>query len=455
MIQETAISCIRSDDLLQFIDSVEVDGNVATANISVLVNPYVFDRVDVSSTGCANGLTPTIGDSDYSRDALVDFDIFSQWFVEHYAFFEERNIDWTSLTAQARATLSANSTDEELFDVMKSLVDPFNDSHTAIMNGEGVLFESRPSAFVARLEAEFEQQDTISDVETYIQMQYLGWIDTVRGLMVDGLNGEVGGATSDFLWGRFADNRKVGYMHLFNFSPDDVESLFIQLEMALLALADCEAIIFDIRLNNGGHDAIALRIASYFASQQTLAFRKHAVAGTGYTNITEVYVEPGDPTYLYEGTVIVVLSEETVSAAEIFTLTMSQLQQTKLFGRTTNGALSDSLRRNLPNGWLISLSNQVIMTPGGVVPEIVGIAPDIPAGSELLPLSERTTGMDSWLAEVLDGLSTTVQVPSASPTIEREEQPNGGTSSGTYCGFNVHIFGVWPLVLLSASFIYI
>jgi C-terminal processing protease CtpA/Prc len=48
-------------------------------------------------------------------------------------------------------------------------------------------------------------------------------------------------------------------------------------------------------------------------------------------------------------------------------------------GETTLGILSDNLYKRLPNGWEISLSNEVYEAPNGRVYEAIGIAPDVEA----------------------------------------------------------------------------
>jgi C-terminal processing protease CtpA/Prc len=127
-----------------------------------------------------------------------------------------------------------------------------------------------------------------------------------------------------------------------------------------------------------------------------LAFTKRAVDGDGYTETFEAYVEPvSGPTY--DGEVILIISGSTVSAGETFTMTMAQLPQTILLGRNTSGAFSDILVRSLPNGWLFGLSNEEYKAPDGVIYEVVGIPPDILPDADLLPLSEREAGFDSWL----------------------------------------------------------
>jgi C-terminal processing protease CtpA/Prc len=142
----------------------------------------------------------------------------------------------------------------------------------------------------------------------------------------------------------------------------------------------------------------------------------------GYAPSTDVFLDPTDNVDLaYDGDVILLTSRSTVSAAEIFTMSMMQLPQVTLMGRPTSGELSDILARELPNGWQIGLSNEVYAAPDGVVYEIVGIPPHVRPESELLVLEELFVDeRDSWLEEALElaspPLSTVTGTPTQSPS---------------------------------------
>jgi C-terminal processing protease CtpA/Prc len=70
-------------------------------------------------------------------------------------------------------------------------------------------------------------------------------------------------------------------------------------------------------------------------------------------------------------------SKQTVSAGEILVMAMKACPTVTTLGETTLGILSDNLYKRLPNGWEISLSNEVYESADGKIYEAVGIAPDI------------------------------------------------------------------------------
>jgi hypothetical protein len=73
-----------------------------------------FDRTDSFQAGCANGLTPVVGDTDYFRNALFEFDILERTFTDRHPFFELRGIAWNESRVEARESLTPSSTDDEL-----------------------------------------------------------------------------------------------------------------------------------------------------------------------------------------------------------------------------------------------------------------------------------------------------------------------------------------------------
>jgi hypothetical protein len=67
--EETAISCVRNDVIMQIIEEIQEDGDVAYVTASLFVPYFIFDRADAIQSGCASGRTPIKGDADYVRDA--------------------------------------------------------------------------------------------------------------------------------------------------------------------------------------------------------------------------------------------------------------------------------------------------------------------------------------------------------------------------------------------------
>jgi carboxyl-terminal processing protease len=161
------------------------------------------------------------------------------------------------------------------------------------------------------------------------------------------------------------------------------------------------ALIVDVRFNQGGMDAIAMRLASAFAGKQCLAFRKRSL-GLGETSAAQdVFVEniSGQSRDL---PVVVLTSPQTASAAEIFILAMRALPNVTMIGEKTWGVFSDEWDGLLPNGWEFTMSNERYISADGQDFEGRGVPADIeiPVFKAPAVLENIHASMDRALAEL-------------------------------------------------------
>lgn len=387
--EETDISCIENSLLLDELTGAQVSGDVANVTAFPFVPYFVLDRTDSFQAACADGITPFVGTENYTRDALVGFDIFNQTFVEHFAHLDSRleggTSEWILNTMEIRANLTSDSTDQELVNAFEQLLVPLDDYHTWVTDRSTFFVSAHP--FLWEFEEEFQQQNVIADWETYQQEKIIvPWRENAASYLQE-LNVE----STGLAWGRTnSRNSNIGYLWLTTI-PNDMATFAPEFEAALTALNDTDALIFDIRVNSGGSDETAVLIASYFSTEPFLAFRKQAKAGG---DLMDVRAEPSN--LVYQKPVVMIISGSSYSAAETLPLTMMQLPQTTLLGRNSGGSYSE-LPKTLPNGWAFSLFAEVYLSPDGIDYDDVGIPPDVLPDTELLPLSEREGGTDSWL----------------------------------------------------------
>ena len=140
-------------------------------------------------------------------------------------------------------------------------------------------------------------------------------------------------------------------------------SLELALDRAMTLFEGVKAVIVDVSMNDGGHDTIARSIASRFVAEPTIAYSKYA--GDSATEKPQpIYILPSGK-HRFTGPVYLMTSHATLSAGEVFVLAMRSLPNVIQIGEATNGSFSDALSKPLPNGWMLSLSNEIYLDSTG------------------------------------------------------------------------------------------
>ena len=149
------------------------------------------------------------------------------------------------------------------------------------------------------------------------------------------------------------------------------------LNKTLSAFQDKKGIIIDLRFNGGGWDKTASRIASRFvAKKQVSYFRKERKKGTKeYRKLKSFSIKPKG-NYQFTQPIIILTSDFTASAAEVFLLTLKDFPYVTIVGDTTEGIFSEMYEFKLPNKWEVSLSHQQFFSKAMINYEGIGIEPD-------------------------------------------------------------------------------
>ncbi|KZN58492.1 serine hydrolase [Pseudoalteromonas luteoviolacea] len=353
------------------------------------VYPNYYEQLDALPSQCNHPLTIS-----GSSPPSVIFDYFWHTFNDYYAFFSLRDVDWQAQYDLYRPQITHAMSDDELFDVLAEMVAPLQDMHVTISSSQQEFFTSKPTPILDAIQADADQlrsQGKANDLPSLFA-QYQRKLQTISQHYIAPETLSTQPQQSDnatVMWGKTSSN--VGILVLNNMddyathsTADEQQHLKAAHEMmtrVITDLKDTEAMIIDIRHNIGGDDAISLAIASYFADRDVLAFNKQAInqAGRGIPMRQKLTANP----LAYTKPIYLLTSQLTVSAAEVFTMAMDQFKQVTKVGEETAGALSGALRFTLPNGWKISLSNEVYRNAQGDAFEHVGFIPDhqVPAFS--------------------------------------------------------------------------
>ncbi len=341
--------------------------------------------------------SPRIVSAEQRGDALVNFDWFCAAFTEHYAFFDERGVDWAAATAALRPRITAEAQPEELFGAMAGLLPAFDDGHVSLSGAARFASGARPRADVSggRRLGEFAR---------LVEHEYLVGerLEGCGGALLSGrVLDEIGYLRLDAMES-LADTAREG--SILDVVLGDVEALELGLDAAFEGLDGVTGLVLDVRFNGGGFDRVGLALAARLAREPYLAVRK------------EVRADPADPSVLapvgtfrvepstrpgFAGPVVLLVSRHTASAAEVFGMSLlARPTPARVVGERSAGAFSDIHEVRLPNGWSLGLSNEVYRMPDGRCFEAQGLPLDLEL--DVLHAAHLEQGIDPALEAAVE-----------------------------------------------------
>jgi len=341
-------------------------------------------------------------------DPEFNFEVFWHTFAEQYALFDIKAVDWQAAYEVYRPRVGANMPAETLFATMAAMLRPLLDGHVRLHSPYG-RFDAGPSpTLYQRLDLELDEAGDARSAPVYLQELREAAREIIRD---DYLQGRPRKTCRGLLeWGRLRGGA-AGYLAVRAMAGQsgklgeplaDVEAADAAMLRILDEIGHLPALILDLRGNGGGFDNVALRIAAHLIDRRRMAFVKSVRHGAGITGGQRVFVEPAGQAR-YEGRLILLTSELTASAAEIFVLALLQHPRCTRMGEPTEGILSDFLERHLPNGWSLTLSNEIYRAADGKVYEDCGIPPHV--SLPFLSRADREAGRDGMLDAALAELA--------------------------------------------------
>lgn len=346
----TASTCVAGEsfDNELSVDHADIDG-VITLD---LVGPTTDYRLLPLT-----GRLPCDGDADETLVALDEL------FTTHYPFFDQRGFDWPAAMADIETTVNG---DPDAFEdaFARALVD-LGDGHTTL---EDLDIDPDIGAFGLR------GVDTLGNLEDAIGDEFDRTIASIEDVATD--------ETGSVAWGRVDEN--TGYLILVAFegisgeedAVADLAALRAALNEAIADLDDVDRLVIDMRFNGGGYEDLAAVAAGYFVDETTPAYRKWAHAQPD-PFVQTVGIQPQSA--FFDGSVTVVTSPITASAAEVFTLAMVEVADAAVIGSPSFGEFSDAIDWTLPNGTEFTLSMENYTDLSGTNHEATGIPVDVPA----------------------------------------------------------------------------
>jgi len=322
---------------------------------------------------------PELGDDASRADPVANFEQLWGDFDRYYGLFAVKGVDWDALHAEYAPQVRPDSTRAELHAVFADLLGHLGDTHVSLypagdpelpvwnhLRVDGVMPAGNYDYELIRRDYLDDHVDGGELVEYGRLAGGLGWIHI-----------------------KLFDGNRRGWRR----TMDDI----------FAALGDAPGIVVDVRDCPGGLDPLVQYIAGRFAADRRLFMTARKRSGPDRDDFTAPeawYVEPTDDTYIKP--VVLLTSFLTQSAGETFTLAMTTQDHVIHIGEATNGALSDNIMRDLPNGWMFTISVGDYRGPTGASYEGVGVPPD----EEVLNTAEEVlAGTDRALERAIARLT--------------------------------------------------
>lgn len=358
---------------------------------------YEFVRILALPKMCKTPLA-----EDKLRDPMLNFEVFAETVAEHYAFFEESQIDWEALYQTQKSKLTAQPGDVELYAAIAEIQEQLQDNHASLEVPEEieVLLEQESEEMPEAALPEKQQGELpeygdfkVADSVFYHHIQedltsdswMLRWgklTDDLGYVQIKAmwLYADLGAPEENKVKGGYVAPYVTAMQQLYEgeYIRREVEAVSQVMDRAMHDLTEMDAIVIDVRFNGGGQDAVSFEVLSRFTPEKTQVATQKLRLGAGYTPTLPLYVD--GTAGAYTKPVFVLTSPQTGSAAEAFALATMSLPHVRRVGSSTAGALSTALEKKLPNGWAFSLSNEVYMDTNGQAYEHRGIPVDLSLG---------------------------------------------------------------------------
>lgn len=162
------------------------------------------------------------------------------------------------------------------------------------------------------------------------------------------------------------ENTTTGYLYMETFS----NTLATQVEKALTKLEDegMTSLIIDLRNNTGGYLTAATDVASIFLEKGSRIYSlNYQNEITNYNDETREHKEYN---------VVVLINENTASAAEILTAALKESYGATIVGETSFGKGKVQQTMPLDDGSMVKYTSALWLTPSGTCIDEIGINPD-------------------------------------------------------------------------------
>ena len=285
-------------------------------------------------------------DKPFNEDvAKSAFDKLWDEYDRQYPMFILRpEVDWDKLRQEYRPKAIGTATSYEFALVCAEMLKHLRDLHIWVKaDGENVPVFNRPR----------ERNSNPSAHESII--------------------GELTQTGKNVRWGKTAE--KVGFIAIDSWSGN-VDREF---DVILEKLRDTRGLIVDVRLNGGGSEPLAKKVAGRFVDKEYVYAYSQYRNGPNHPDLTEKYprkVQPRGP-WRYDRPVLLLIGQKCMSSNESFVSMMAECPQVTTMGDRTCGSSGNPKFVNLPAGIEISLPRWIDLLPDGMPLDERGVKPDV------------------------------------------------------------------------------
>jgi hypothetical protein len=328
-----------------------------------------------------------------TRDPEANFERLWQTFHRRYPFFDVRKVDWDRQFEIFRRQVTADTTDDELWNIFRHMLGPLRDGHVEL-SAKGI-DGGKKRYFNPEKTPRFEREFSPREIKQLKQI--------TNATLAD--HGFSRPAKTEAWMLRYCRSSDLGYLRILELEGVKKRRLRAALDGIARDFKTLKGFIIDLRNNPGGDDSTVLTILNRFCDSKRVAFRRTTKAGPGpddFTPLKTWYLEPQGELQ-FTGRIVLLTCDAVFSGAEVYALAAKQLPYVTIVGEHTNGVFSYQLEKKLPNGWKYRLSYQVYLSADGVCYEAVGVPPDI----ELLNRkSDIENGVDPLITRAIEVLSS-------------------------------------------------
>jgi len=316
-------------------------------------NTFLFILLSMISFSCEKAI---LGEPEMNTQEN-NFELLWNDFDKNYGLFNARGWSWDSIYTLYRPQVNDQTSDEELWDIFKDMISYLDDSHTFIYNPDVDFFASG------------SEQDDLVEAEFSLALLKNKYLENIEDLNLTDSEDE------SYVAAKIQD-KNIGYIYMSGIEADDEDFI----DGVLNSIGQHDAIIFDIRNNTGGDDAIGASIAGRFADGEHLVYTVQTRNGPNHNDFSDPvsYSTEVQGQENYRKPIIILTDKITVSAAETMLFHFKAFDLVTQIGDTTAGDFSDvSMRRFLPNGWQYQYSIMQYLKPNGESLDGIGHIPFI------------------------------------------------------------------------------